>query len=508
MSRVAKNSLILFGFFLLQQFLVLIQLKILTNWLNKERLGEYFTLLAIAAIISIFMQLGLPLVIARFIAKYEALSKSLHSRSLVLFSWIVVLFSGIVFLFLTILFSSKILNLIYKVPPSSYLLTWAILLNIVISFKAITYSAFYGLQKMEFPAITEGSIALTVAFLLFLFRFQLSILNVLQINMFANLALSIPFSLFLIFSLDRKSKDVSQEKGLLSDIKTFWLGAALTSLLSIALNYADQILISLVLSFSSVAIFYLAIKVVYLSRHIIAIPLDALSPEITRKWELNQEENLQENLRFFAKMIFILAVLLATVTFALAQPIIYLISNQQFKESILLLYILALALPLIAIFSPINYFFRAIGKISYSLLADFIWLFGYLICGFLFLKSKGLFGLAGAFFVVSLFLAVFNYQRVRGFILWKIEKMFGILLCGLIITIVTLVLNNNLPISNIPKLLVGSGIALVGYNLLIVRGKIISRDDRQKLLNLTSNESLRKLILILLTWPLGEKSKA
>ncbi|MCJ7509214.1 MAG: lipopolysaccharide biosynthesis protein [candidate division Zixibacteria bacterium] len=504
---MAKNSLILFGFFLLQQFLVLIQLKILTNWLNKEYLGEYFTLLAIAAILSIFMQLGLPLVITRFIAKYEALSKSLRSKRLVLFSWMVVLFSGIVFLFLTILFSSKVLNLIYKVPPSSYLLTWAILLNVVISFKAITYSAFYGLQKMEFPAIAEGSIALTVVFLLFLFRFQLSILNVFQINIFANLALSILFSLFLIFSLKKKSEDISQEKGLLADIRTFWLGAALTSFLSIALNYADQILISLVLSFSSVAIFYLAVKVVYLSRHIIAIPLDALSPEITGKWELNQKENLQENLRFFAKMIFILAVLLATVTLALAQPIIYLISNQQFKESILLLYILVLALPLIAIFSPINYFLRAIGKINYSLLADFIWLFGYLICGFLFLKLKGLFGLAGAFFVVSLFLAIFNYQRVKRFIFWKIEKMFSILLCGLIVTSVTLILTKILLIPNIPKLLIGLGIALVGYNLLIVRGKVISRDDRQRLLNLTSNQSLRKLILLLLTWPLGEKSK-
>ena len=148
LSRVAKNSLILLIFFFLHQLFILIQLKILTNWLNKEQLGEYFTLLAIAAILSIFVQLGLPFVVSRFIAKYKALSQNLIAKRLVFFSWLVVLSSGIVLLVLGLLFSKKALTLIYTAPPSSHLLIWAIILNIIISFKAITYSAFYGLQKI------------------------------------------------------------------------------------------------------------------------------------------------------------------------------------------------------------------------------------------------------------------------------------------------------------------------------------------------------------------------
>jgi O-antigen/teichoic acid export membrane protein len=501
---VAKNSLILLTFFFFHQLFILIQLKILTNWLIKEQLGEYFTLLAIAAIISIFIQLGLPLVVTRFIAKYEALSKNLLSKKLILFSWLVVAASGMVLLVLALLFSKGMLNLIYALPPSSDLLIWAIILNMVISFKAITYSAFYGLQKMEFPAIAEVLIAMGITFLLFLFRFQLSIFKVLEINLLVNLVLSVIFSLFLILSFGRKPDGTQEKTPLLNDIKSFWLGATLTSFLSIALNYADQILISMLLSFSSVAIFYLAFRVTYLSRHIISIPLDALSPEITRKWELNLSEELQENLRFFAKMIYILAVFLATLTFGLAQPIIYLIASPDFRESVFLLSLLSLALPAVTVFSPINFFFRAIGKISYSLLADFIWLFGYFTCGFILLKWKGLWGLAVAFILVSLFLAVFNLQRVKEFILWRIERIWDISLCGVVVSLMILVLTKNLPIPNISKLFVGLGVAFFGYSFFLVRGKIISVDDKQRLVNLISSPHLRKLIMFTFTWPLGK----
>lgn len=504
MSRVAKNSLILLIFFLLHQFLILIQLKILTNWLNPDQLGEYFTLLAIAAIISIFIQLGLPFVVTRFIAKYQALTQNLTARKLVFFSWFIIMSSGIVLLLLTILLSKSILNLIYTTPPSSNFLIWAIILNIIISFKAITYSAFFGLQKMEFPAVSEALIASGIAILLYSFRFQLSILKVIQINLFVNLFLTVLFSLFLISLLRKDTKGSSQKTGFLSDIKSFWLGAVFTSFLAIALNYADQILISMLLSFSSVAVFYLAFKITYLSRHIIAIPLDAFSPEITRKWELNLKEELQENIRFFVKMIFILAVFLAALTFSLAQPIIYLISSQEFEESIILLMFLSLALPLITIFSPINYFFRAIGKISYSLLADFIWLFGYLSCGFVLLKWQGLLGLAIAFILVSLFLAIFNFRRVKKFIIWRIDKPLGIFLCGLATTLVTLLLIKILPIPDILKLVVGIITAFIGYNLFLIRGKIISSEDREKLIALTSNHNLKKAITFALTWPMGK----
>lgn len=505
MTRVAKNTLILLTFFFLHQLFILIQLKILTNWLGKDQLGQYFTLLAIAAIISIFIQLGLPFVASRFIAKYKALSFNLTAKRLVFFSWIVILSSGVALLVLSLLFSKKILDVIYAMPPSSHLLTWAIILNIVISFKAITYSSFYGLQKMEFPAMTEALIALGIGLLLFLSRFELSVFRVLQINLLVNLVFSTFLSLFLIFTL-RQDPKKTEKVNLLGDIKSFWLGAIATSFLSIALSYTDQILISMFLSYSSVAVFFLASKTVSLSRQIIAIPLDALSPEITRKWELNLKEELQQNLRFFAKMIFILAVFLAILTFSLARPIIYIISSREFGESITVLMILSLALPLITIFSPINYFFRAIGKISYSLLVDFIWLFGYLICGFLLLKWKGLFGLATAFILVSLFLAVFNFVRVRKFILWKTEKSISILLCGLIVALIISILMKVLPVASIPKLVIGMVLAFVFYNAFLVRWNIFTSEDKQWLLNLTSNQYLKKAIAFGLTWPMG-KSK-
>lgn len=500
---MAKNSLILLVFLFLHQLLVLIQLKILTNWLGKNQLGQYFTLLAIAAIISIFIQLGLPFVASRFIAKYKALSQNLTAKKLVFFSWIVILFSGAALLLLNFLFSKKVLGTIYAIPPSSYLLTWAIVLNIVISFKAITYSSFYGLQKMEFPAITETLIALGIGLLLFLFRFELSVLKVLQINFLVNLIFSVFLSLFLILTLKGNSEK-TPKINLLGDIKSFWLGAVATSFLSIALSYTDQILISMLLSYSSVAIFFLASKTISLSRQIIAIPLDAFSPEITRKWELNLKQNLEENLRFFTKTIFILAVFLATLTFSLAGPIIYIISSREFGESIAVLMILSLALPLITIFSPINYFFRAIGKIGYSLLVDFIWLFGYLICGFLLLRWKGLFGLAIAFVLVSLFLAIFNLGRVRKFILWKIEKPVSVLLCGLTVTLIVSILTRVLPIASIPKLLIGITLVFALYNAFLVRWNILTTEDKQWLLNLTSNQYLKKAIAFGLAWPMGK----
>jgi len=505
LSRVAKNSLILLIFLFLHQLLVLFQLKILTNWLGKDLLGQYFTLLAIAAIISIFIQLGLPFVASRFVAKYRALSQNLTARKLVFFSWTIILSSGVVLLALSLLFSRKVLLAIYSIPPSNHLLTWAIVLNIVISLKAVTYSSFYGLQKMEFPALIETLIALGIAVLLFLSRFELSVIKVLQINLSVNLAFSVLLSLFLIFML-RQDPKKAEKTNFLGDIKSFWLGAVATSFLGIALSYTDQILISMFLSYSSVAVFFLASKTISLSRQVMAIPLDAFSPEITRKWELNLKNELELNLTFFAKAMFILAVFLATLTFSLAGPIIYTLSNREFGQSISVLMILSLALPLITIFSPINYFFRAIGKIGYSLLVDFIWLFGYSICGFLLLRWKGLSGLAIAFILVSLFLAVFNLRRVRRFIRWKVEKFVSTLLCGLAVTSVVSILMKVLPIANIPKLLIGMILAILLYNIFLIRWNILTTEDKRWLLNLTSNQYLRKAITFGLAWPMG-KSK-
>jgi O-antigen/teichoic acid export membrane protein len=503
LSSVAKNSFWLFFSYLFYQFFVFLQLKILTNWISASNLGEYFTILALSSILSIFCQLGLPFVLVRFVAKYRAWQEKERTQNLIYFSWGISFCMGIIIFMVLLVKGENLLNLLYAHPPSLKLLVWGFLLNLVLSLKALSFSVFWGWQRMEVTAWADGATAFLVALGLFLFRMNLDIILIIKINLLVNLFFTLIISFYLLKCLNQIPSSQNQGLPLFSDIKSFWSMALLTGFLSIGLNYADQILISLLLPFSAVSFFYLAVRVIYFSRHLLSIPLQALSPEITQKWELEEKGKVVEKLNNFNQLLFISGVFLASLSIGLSRPIILFISFSEFIPSIPLLIILSLALPGIAIFSPLTYFFRAIGQIKFSFFSDLIWLLGYLSLGYILIKFFGLVGMVWAQVLITILLAILNWVIVKRKIKvgLKIEKLYLVLISGILTALPLFFLEKFLVLPNFLELILGGLMGYLIFDFALIKMKIISYQAKEIIGESIKNLLAKKLILNLIFWP-------
>ena len=87
MSRIARNTQALAAAFVVTTLLSFVQIKLLTRYLSQDALGEYSAAFAIGALVSALAAIGLPAVVMRFTAKYDALRAPERIRTLARFAF-------------------------------------------------------------------------------------------------------------------------------------------------------------------------------------------------------------------------------------------------------------------------------------------------------------------------------------------------------------------------------------------------------------------------------------
>jgi len=498
MSRIARNTSAVATAFVVTTLLSFVQIKLLTRYLTQDALGEYSAAFAIGALVSVLAQVGLPVVVLRFTAKYDALGAPERIRRLFQFAFSVTALLSVVILVLVHFTAPAILPRFYQHPPAAVGVGLATGLWLATALRQVVYSVFDGRRRMRIPAVLENLnlAALTIALLAL--RTRLDVPLVLGLSLVSGLA-TLACGLVLLFRRGvcpaGDQLPPVQRAELIRDIQPFWRGAAVNSLIGIGFGYADKLLVSLFLSFQMVSLFYVAERVTFLLKRLLAVPLQVTAPEMTHRWEGGRREELLRDVGFMLKVQFALGWLVTAMVFVAAEAAVLLLSSPAFLPAAGLLRILTLSVMLMAFYAPITTLFRAIERIDLALLSDVLWLGLYVALGIALMPRYALKGIVLAQVTASAVTALWNVIAARrsARIAWDVPGMVRVALSGLLATIPGYLVARALGRAGYPYF--GLGIALlVGlvFLLLVVRTGAISAADRTRLRTLAGRRPAAK----------------
>ena len=487
MSRIARNTSAVATAFVVTTLLSFVQIKLLTRYLSQDALGEYSAAFAIGALVSVLAQLGLPAVVLRFTAKYDALQAPERIRSLFRFAFLTSAILSVAILALVTWAAPLLLPRFYAHPPAAVGVGLATGVWLGTVLRQVTYSVFDGRRRMRIPALLENLNlgALTVA--LILLRSRLDVPLVFALSLASGLA-TLACALVLLYRRgvvpDVKELEPVSRDALLHEVQPFWRGAAVNSIIGIGFGYADKLLVSLFLSFQMVSLFYVAERFAFLLKRLLAVPLQVTAPEMTHRWEAGRREELLRDVGFMLKVQFALGWLTTAMVFVAAEAAVLLLSSPAFLPAAGLLRTLTLSVMLMAFYAPITTLFRAIERIDLALISDVIWLGLYVGLGIALMPRLALTGIVLAQVVASAVTALWNVLAARraARIHWDVGGMARVALSGLLAAGPGYLLARAVGRAGYPYL--GFGVALlvaVGFLFLLVRTGAITAADRARL---------------------------
>lgn len=507
MSRLVRNTSAVAAAFVANTLLSFLQIKLLTGYFSQADLGEYSATVAIGAILSVLAQVGLPTVVLRFTAKYDALGQPARIGRLLLLAWGIVL--GLAALLLAgVTFSAPaFLPRLYDVPPATANVLLATAVWLAVALRQVTYAGFDGLRRMVYPAVLENLNVATVTAAIVIAGDRLTVPFLLGLSLVSGLVTFLIATVLVVRLLRHPAAAASSPPApsspLLADIRPFWWGAAINGIIGIGFGYADKLLVSLFLSFQMVSIFFVAERITFMLKRLLAVPLQVAAPEITRRWELARREELRHDAGFLLKIQFALGVLVTSLVFVASEAAVLVVANSSFLAAAGLLRMLTLSVVLMAFYTPITTLLRAIERIQLALLSDFLWLGLYVGLGVLLMPSHGLMGIVLAHVAASAVTMVWNVgagHRVAR-IAWDIGGLARVLACGLLCASMGYAATRLLGPEALPA---GLGVALVvllAYNLLLVWSGALTESDRRRLRELAGSGSLAGLLDFALFWP-------
>lgn len=515
MTRIRTNALAMGGTFLVQALFVFLQVKLLTRYLPPAEFGLYSSVFALGALLAGFAELGFSVVLPRYGAKYEAERRPAAFPKLVgaaVGLWFVA--GGLLSMVLWLLaLPAGPGTAPGQVPPGLLLLGLAA--SLTFALRAFASAAFQGLRRMA-PALVIEILymaGLTTWFLVLGPRLDPSsvFLGFLLFGLAAGGG-----GLVLFFALARRgigrgasgssahdgardaspsapdaspgemSRSVGSTRDLLREIGPFWLGAFLTTVVAIALESADRLLLATLVPLEMVAAWHVAGRISLFLRKILFVPQQVAGPELAYQWERGARDVLVDDLRLFTRIEWLVGVLLAVGTALAARPAVLLVSDARYLEAVPALMALAGALPILALQAPLTTFLRSAGRIGLTVSAELVWLVGSLLLGALLLPRFGLAGFGAGSVVAALLALLYTLAALSrrslpgpgsGFVL-------RLLLFGVGAWALAAFLAARLPaLSPVPALGVACVVtALLGFALL--RGGLFPRKERARLAGL------------------------
>jgi O-antigen/teichoic acid export membrane protein len=266
--------------------------------------------------------------------------------------------------------------------------------------------------------------------------------------------------------------------------------------------------VSLFLSFSLVSIFFIAERVTFLLKRLLAVPLQVASPEITRRWELGRREELRHDIGFLIKVQLAVAILFAALVAAAAEVAVLIVSDASFLAAAGLLRILTVSVVLMAAYAPITTLLRAIDRIGLALASDVIWLGFYVGVGVALMPHLGLEGIVLAHLTASAVTTAWNVaagdRAAR--IAWDGGGLARVLLVGLLVAVPGYAAAKLVaPAHPVAELAIAL-LVLFAYNLLLPLAGALTAHDRRRFAELAGQGRVARVIDAALFWPLRLRS--
>lgn len=514
MTRLRTNALAMVGAFLSQAIFVFLQMKILTRWMPQTEFGLFSAVFAFGAILAAIVELGWPLVLIRFGAKFDAEGRPRALRRLLLIGIALFLVAwGIMALLLHFGVRHHLLpGLRYAgMPPGLPLLGFAAVASF--GLRAMIFSVYQGSRRMLPVLVLDVVYGVAVTGLYLVYRESLDAPRVFACLLASSLAVTVAGLTAFLLTAPRASgpagaDDPDAPGRLLAEIQGFWGGSFLTGIVAIGLENADRLAVAAVAPLTSVAVYHVAGRISLFARKILFIPQQVAHPELTYKWERGEVDGIRADLGLFARLEWVLGVLVGGVVVLGARVGVGLASNEEYLGAVAPLTALAGALPILCLQAPLTTFLRASGHIWVSVLSEVVWLLGYIAAGLCLYPLFGLAGFAGGQIVAAALALLYTVASLKRRGLpapsWLFLAGHGLL--ALLLWLAAVLLVDRFPIVTLPALLGAAFVFALLLNVGLAWSGYFSARDEARLLGFLGGGPWARVGHWFLTWPRGGTS--
>jgi len=413
----------------------LLEIKLITSYISPSKVGCIFVLLGGAQICTTVLLLGGNFLLLRYLPKFQAKKEEKKVRKLLTFLLAIYVILGIIGYGVVELFGEELGGRVWKYKVPGRVISLSYLTGVLFSLTTFIFVAFVAIRKVEF-----GVILLLIGIILrvvgiYLFKMVLNEEMVFKIYILALITGVIVggcilFKKFPITAIDFK---------IVKEIKNYWGYSFLLGLLGPLILYLDRVVSSYFLILPLVAIFTIVNKLRVMVCRFIFIPIEALIPEISYRWEKGREEVIGERLFFLIKLYSISSIFVAVFILVNGKEFLKIVSTTHYVQGYGVLVFLMLSVIFRATFTPIVRTMQAIGRIKLYLISDVIWLCSYLFLLVLFVPKFSLVGIGVAHFLSTTIGMGFSYfyilkhyttLKIKGEYFFKISLL-GLLLWGI-----------------------------------------------------------------------------
>ena len=514
MSRIRTNTMALGMSFFVTAALAFLQVKIITNYLDKTSVGVWSAMLAVGALLATLSELGLPQVLVRYGAKFDAEGRMPRLSLLLTFALKVYFVALVVVFGLLLVAGPGIAKILGGGAVGRGLLILGFLAVASGTIRALNNASFRGLRRMVAVALLEITFGLIVTLSYFLMRRQLTVEMVLLLFLAASLlvaGIGLVFLIRLLRSVRRTADPAILRGPIFPEVRGFWQGAAAAGIFLIAIEQLDKPLLATLVSFQALAVFHVAARLHLFARRLLFVPFQVMFPEITHKWEGPRRDELQADMRLFIKLELGLGLMLVVFLAVFARPLLLLVSTPEFLSGAPVLWVFTAVIPLLCLYQPLVMFLRAVGKVWLAFFSDASWLLVYLGLGGLLVRRFGLPGFVTGQVAASIVVLIYNITVFRRLNLPRPRVIFFVNR-GLISAAVwgaSVLMGRHLPFTAWWQLgLFAILLAVVG-NFLLVRGGFLTRAEEERTVTLFAGRGVvGRVARFLLSWPWGETGSA
>ncbi|MFO7916264.1 MAG: lipopolysaccharide biosynthesis protein [Candidatus Krumholzibacteriales bacterium] len=378
-SRLVRNtlSLVICGGFSI--VFTLIQLGILSRYLEADIFGTFIALRGFLVLLATVNLIGLPQVLMRYLPSYQERGNRRKAILLLFFSTLIILLFGAVLYAGSGIWVDWIPSSMSEGIITDDLITLVTVAAVSLALKLLLYGGFKGLRTMGAQMMLELTYLALFTGYIFIVRDDLGIAVLFRALAAANLlicAAGYP----IYFVMARRligSEEIDRDDIILPSLPSYWGISLILSMVALAFQDVDRFLMTSMVPVGLVSVFHVAERINKLIKRFLAFPIIALQPEVTRVYEEGRWNELKGQIRLFTKVSLVISLLMAAAAAVAGRQVIMMISGSDYASAYPVLLILLPAVPVAAFIAPLLVTMKALHFVKYALLCDFLWMVCY-----------------------------------------------------------------------------------------------------------------------------------
>ncbi|MBD3178146.1 MAG: oligosaccharide flippase family protein, partial [Candidatus Latescibacteria bacterium] len=378
-SKLLENtvSLVICGGFSI--VFTLIQLGILSRYLDAEKFGTFIALRGLLVLLATVNLLGLPQVLMRYLPSYQERENRRRAILLLIYSTAVVIVFGGALYAGSRFWMDWIPSGLNEGVSGVGLAPLVTLAAVSLALKLLLYGGFKGLRVMSTQMILELLYLGMFTGYIFMIREDLSIPILFKALAGANLLVCLAgYPLYFIMTSRLiGSRELRRDHIILPSFRSYWGISVILSLVALAFQDVDRFLMTSLVPVGLISVFHIAERINKLIKRFLGFPIIALQPEVTRIYEEGRWDELKGQIRLFTKVSLSISILMAAAAAVVGKQVIVMISGSEYASAYPVLLILLPAVPVAAFIAPLLVTMKALHFVKWALLCDFLWMLFY-----------------------------------------------------------------------------------------------------------------------------------